>query len=177
MSKRRPRKPRGKIGTLRLGKPASYIEIRLPDFKADIEKVILQNALAAAAAQKTDLYALTGPPIQNGENDFDFTLPSARGDEYLDLMEVAPLHEFGGSYDKSPQVIQVGELARMVYDLIAQKSSKYPRARVDPIHLRLYSADRRLALPPIRADLACSLALHPHACVHHGRVLHARRHQ
>lgn len=146
-----------------MGRHTGYIEIRLPDTKADIEEVILHSALAAAAAQKHDMYALTGRPIQNREYDFDFTLPTARGDQYMDLLEAAPLEEYGGAYDKVPQTMRAGELAKKVYALIERKSSKYPGGQASPIHLLLYSTDWRLSLPPsVLTLLAHWLRRRPH---------------
>jgi hypothetical protein len=148
VSKGKRKKPRGRMGLVSLARQPSYVELRLPDVKADIEKAILQHALATAVAQKRDIYGLAGTPRQNKENDFDFVLPTKRGEEYIDLMEAAPLEEFGGSYEKVPQEMRAGELATKIYALIERKSSKYPRSAKTPIHLLLYTTDWRLSLPP-----------------------------
>jgi len=142
------RKPRGKIGVVTLGRNPAYHAIHLPETKPEIEHAILRAALATARRQGNDPYALVRPPEQNIENDFDFTLTTRTGTAFLDLLEVAPLEDFGGSYENVPQILRVGDIASSVYSLIRRKHNKYQGIWQTPIHLLAYTTDWRLALPP-----------------------------
>lgn len=133
---------------MELGRDPTFHEIVLPHEKAEIEAAILQAGLATAALSGQDPYQLLQQPTQNDENHFDFTLRTAQGEEYLDLMEAAPLQHYGGSYEAVPQVLNVGELAAAVYELVLRKNAKYQGIWARPIHLLLYTTDWRLSLPP-----------------------------
>ncbi len=79
------RKPRGLNGPLRVttGAKAELLPNELPADKAGIERAILNGALVASSTQQIPLYELVSGPEQNGENNFDFTLPTSTGNEYL----------------------------------------------------------------------------------------------
>jgi hypothetical protein len=101
-------------------------------------------------------------PEQNAENDFDFTLTTRTGVAFLDLVEVAPLEAFGGSYENVPQILRVGDIAGSAYSLIRRKHSKYQGIWQTPIHLLAYTTDWRLALPPSALTLLAHW-LHSHS--------------
>jgi hypothetical protein len=106
MSKRR--KPTGSTGFVSYredGRGPRYQRLPFPESKADIERMILDGCLRALAGSGDNPYALAGEPAQNEENNFDFTLPTARGPEYLDLVEVADLSRSKGSYEAASDVL------------------------------------------------------------------------
>jgi hypothetical protein len=107
----------------------------LPDTKADIERRILSHARAAAETQGRSLYDLVSEPIQNAENDFDFTLETTSGRQYLDLVEVV----LAGGYEGASNAIEVGSFADQLWALVKKKSQKYGVPRRHRVHLLLYS--------------------------------------
>jgi hypothetical protein len=150
MSKRRkPKKPRGKMGVVQLSqnrKDALIVEFTLPASKEEIESFVLEEMINSIKRTGVDPYQLLSVPIQNSENDFDFTLHTATGIEYLDLLEVAPLENFRGAYENAPSVYKVGELADAILYQISKKNQRYD-AHCE-IHLLLYSTDWRFYLEP-----------------------------
>ena len=56
-----------------------------------IEAFIVAGATATAAKEGVRLFGQTSRPIRNTANSLDFTVPTESGDQYLDLLEVAPL--------------------------------------------------------------------------------------
>ena len=87
---------------------------------------------------------LFGNPRPNEENDFDFTVSTARGDAYLELMEVAPLAAFGGSYEDAAAIHKAGELASSISKEIFRKSKRYRSKR--ELFLLLYITHWSFAL-------------------------------
>lgn len=146
------RKPRGTTGSVQLGggKPSAFVPIELPDTKEDIQDEILDGALRAGK-EKDDpslpwFYRHAGRPVTNEENNFDFTLEIDGGEEYLDLIEAAPLATSGGSYEKLPLAYSQGELADALFRAILRKVIKYGPAGYRTIHLLLYDTDQKLRL-------------------------------
>lgn len=117
------------------GRDPELLPYQLPAEKAGIEWRILDLALKAGESQKISLYGLVGAPIQNPENDYDFTLPTVAGTEYLDLIEVV----LKGGYQGSPNSIGVGDMAEQMYSLVARKAKKYGFRRRSTVHLLLYA--------------------------------------
>lgn len=141
------KKPTGTIGELRMAKAGGHFEaVEWPRTKAAIETAVLDGALTSARAKGMDLFDLVRPPIQNPEDDFDFTLYTRAGEQYLDLMEVAPLRAVGGSHSKAPRAYVVGELADRVWEEISRKSTGYGSAPRTTIHLLLYPTDWRFLI-------------------------------
>jgi hypothetical protein len=145
MSKNRRRhksitKPTGVIGPIVLDpsvRTAEFVPIKFP---TEIERYILDRAIATVGKTGHSLYRLTATPIQNPESHFDFTLPTARGEQYLDLLEFAPLT---GSYRGAPSSFYVWEFAEQLHKQVAKKASKYGYPRRERIHLLTYSTDWR----------------------------------
>src|SRR5262249_28981471 len=101
----------------------------------------------SAGVNLWSLYQLQGDPLQNPrEDDFDYILNTNRGTEFLDLMEVAPLNELGGTYDKVGLSYLHGERAEAIYAGILRKAQKYGRTHRSRIHLLLYATDWRLRI-------------------------------
>lgn len=156
------KKPTGELGSLRVGSgSAIYSTHKQPELKNEIEKRVLDLALCAARSKGDDLYNLTNPPIQNPENDFDFTLLTQNGTEYLDLMEVA-LFQGKGRYEDTPTSYNIGKMVQKVLEGIQKKSKQYGRPS-SPVHLLLYSTDWRFYLRSNVLDLLASrVARHKH---------------
>ena len=131
------RKPRGVNEVLKVtgGQPPELIPNQLPAEKSGIEARILDLALKAAEFMKIDLYGLASAPVQNDENNFDFTLDTTSGTEYLDLVEVV----LEGGYDGASSSILVGDMADQMFEQIKKKARKYGTRRRSNIHLLLYS--------------------------------------
>jgi len=143
-------KPTGQLGFVAL--PArdgerSYQAITWPNSKPDIERCILESALGAAAAAGLDLYELTQEPEQNPEQDYDFTLRTPRGREYLDLMEIVPQPWTRGPHDQAPSAYRVGDFADAIYQELIIKAKHYGGPSY-ALHLLLYVTDWRLRPGP-----------------------------
>ena len=106
-----------------------------PDAKDGIERTMLDIALVAAEAQKIALYDLSDSPKQNAEADFDFTLPTLDGNEYLDLVEVV----LAGGYQSAQSRVSASEMADHVFGLVMSKARKYGVQRRATVHLLLYT--------------------------------------
>jgi hypothetical protein len=148
-SKRKPRKPTGTIGPIIIGPHDRGVEFRPIDFptdKAEVERYIMTFVISGLRKTGTNFYKLVGNPVQNPEDDFDFTLPTKSGKEYLELMEVAALDHVGGSYNAAPASYNHGELADYVYAKLMAKAKKYGSPSHVPVHLLLYTTDWRFRL-------------------------------
>jgi hypothetical protein len=99
-----------------------------PTTKAQIEKTIVDIFLRSHTYFTGEPFFLSNPR-QNGENDFDFTVTSQRGDAFLELMEIAPLAQYGGSYEKVSPGYRAGELATAISKKIFKKSGRYKPKR------------------------------------------------
>jgi hypothetical protein len=153
MSKRRrktPKKPSGTSGLVAFGDafPPRYVPVTFPTEKLEIERQVLESALLASKHGGLDLYSfyrLAGKPVQyEAENNFDYMLPTATGQEQLDLEEVAPLERLGRSYDAVELAYLHGERADAIYSLIRKKVQGYGPNPSSVIHLMLYATDWRL---------------------------------
>jgi hypothetical protein len=91
-------------------------------------------------------YDLIAEPVQNPQNSFDFTLSTSSGEQYLDLMEVAPLEHIQGSYANAPHSYNHGWFADAVLEKVDAKSKKYGPSPRAVIHLLLYSTDWRFRI-------------------------------
>jgi hypothetical protein len=122
---------------------AEFQPISFPKDKAKREQFIVKFVTHGLRRSGHNPYKLTEEPIQNPESDYDFTLQTVSGTEYLELMEVAPLEGVGGSYQKAPGSYNHGELADFIYDKLIAKSTKYRARPLPRIHLLLYTTDWR----------------------------------
>ncbi|HWM41245.1 MAG TPA: hypothetical protein VNP36_02295 [Burkholderiales bacterium] len=142
----RPKKPTGPRGILTLrgqGLPPLFMPAGSPASTEGIEGFIVEGATATAAKQGVQLFGQTSRPVRNTASPFDFTIPTETGDQYLDLLEVAPLSYVDGSHDRGPAPYSQGELADRVWSEIQRKALKYgpPLAA---IHLLVFPTDWRL---------------------------------
>lgn len=124
-----------------------------PRTKEDIEQHLLDSMLCASKKSGLNPYHLVGIPDKNPENDFDFTLPTVAGDEYLDLMEVAPLDVYRCTHETAPTSYVNGKFADVIMDKVLAKSSGYGRSPKSAIHLLLYSTDWKFNLTVGLTDL------------------------
>ncbi|MCI0487476.1 MAG: hypothetical protein L0229_12855 [Blastocatellia bacterium] len=148
-SKKKPKKPTGTIGPIIItphDRSAEFCPIDFPTDKAEVERYIVPFVIDGLRKTGTNFYKLVENPIQNPEDDFDFTLPTESGKEYLELMEVAALDHFGKFYDAAPASYNHGELADHVYTKLMAKAKKYGSLSHVPVHLLLYTTDWRFRL-------------------------------
>ena len=159
------RKPRGHLGYLSFGYGTPEFRIvALPESKEDIEQWMVDAMLRTHRAKDADPYALVGTPVRNPEANFDFTLPTARGDEYLDLMEIVVFSEDSSSpgHEAGPLAYDPDAMAEAIVEMVLVKSQHYGRPRT-PLHLLLYVTDWRFELlQPVDELVALALASRPH---------------
>jgi hypothetical protein len=149
-SKKPSRKPSGSIGPIVMNPAdgsAEFQALNFPTDKAELERYVVKFVVSGLRRMGTNFYALVADPVQNPADDFDFTLPTKAGKEYLELMEVAALENVGGSYDAAPASYNHGELADYVYSKLMKKAQKYGVLQT-PVHLLLYTTDWRFRLAP-----------------------------
>lgn len=99
--KRHRSKPLGEIGPILIspeGQSSGFRRVDLPDGKEEIEQFIVNLALKVEPRLR-ELYGLIDEPERTRENDFDFTVKTKSGNQYLELTEIAPLELTGGRYD------------------------------------------------------------------------------
>lgn len=134
--------------TVGAGKPPQEMlqnDLHLPHDKGGIERVIATQF--AADARNCDLPAkIIAQPVQNDENDIDFSIETNLGSMGLELVEYAPVGKLGFAGPKPTEFSPI-ERAREVTELIAKKSEKY-RHYQKHAHLMLliYVTDNAWAL-------------------------------
>lgn len=124
------KKPRGTpfhlsvtVGTGQPPREMEKVELTLPIHKAGIESVVAEKF--AIDARNYDLPAqIISLPIQNQENDIDFTIETNLGLMGLELVEYAPVGKAGFSGPK-PTTYSPVERGREVLHLIEKKNHKY----------------------------------------------------
>lgn len=139
------KKPTGTLGFVRIGvdQPPHFTKLDFPGGKEEIERFILEATVRKAERDGLNLFHLKAHPVQNPENHFDFTLPTSNGEQYLDLMEVAPLSDTDGSYAKAPASYNQGDMADVILGLVLKKAAKYGVRMRTPLHLLMYTTDWR----------------------------------
>lgn len=115
----------------------TYERIEFPTSKPEIEKLIADwfvgsMAKAAISFGEQPMFSEATP---NSENDFDFTVSTAKGAVYLELQEAAPLN---GPYENAPDKYKPYEYAQYILSKIRDKSAKYPKNKVQDIFLLIY---------------------------------------
>lgn len=143
------RKPTGTLGAVTFGSEGrmpAFNAVQFPPIKEEIETFVLNAALRQMRKNGQQCYDLIAEPVQNPQNSFDFTLLTSSGEQYLDLMEVAPLEHIQGSYDNAPHSYNHGGFADAVWGKVDAKSKKYGSSPRAVIHLLLYSTDWRFRI-------------------------------
>jgi hypothetical protein len=125
-----PEKPTGRSGFFRIyaSGEATPVENSRPTNKAEIEQAIVDMFLRSHTYFTGEPFFLNNPR-QNAENDYDFTVTSPKGDASLELIEIAPLAEVKGDYEKVSAGHRAGDLAKAVGDAIFKKSNRYQPKR------------------------------------------------
>jgi hypothetical protein len=145
MTKRKkPRKPTGHAGSIvvsSLPQASGFERVEFPGGKDELERYIFGGARRTATRVGMDPYRLLGEPVQNPENDFDFTLPTAYGREFLDLVEFAPITGAGG-YAGAPLSYTVDGLGDEVISAIRAKAEHYGTGMAG-LQLLVFSTDFR----------------------------------
>ena len=152
------KKPTGRSGFMRFqaksdGKVEGvYTQLRLPDAKADVERLMAQWFLdvLANASREGSMEPMFWDLRANAEDDFDFTVSTVRGPAYLELQEIAPLT---GPYESAPEKYKPYDLAEYIIEKIRSKSAKYARQKQENLFLLTYVTHWSFALSP--ATLAC----------------------
>lgn len=85
---------------------------------------------------------------QNHQNDFDFSVVTTEGPKFLELMEIAPLENLRGSYDKAPSSYKPYDFAAYILAKINGKSERYRGAASSNICLLMYITDWAFTLSP-----------------------------
>jgi len=132
-----PRKPTGTTGPLHVSaEEAEFLQLEFPSTKEEIEEFIVE-----AFVRNSDSMPLRiSEWKQNHQNDFDFSVVTTEGPKFLELMEIAPLENLRGSYDKHP--VRIGRT-------ILQNIS-WPRSTENL---------RGIAEPPLRVSASCCMLL------------------
>jgi len=141
----RPTKPTGLRGILMQrgqGLPPLFMPLGFASSGEGIEGFIVAGATATAAKEGVRLFGQTARPVRDTASSFDFTVPTESGDQYLDLIEVAPLSYIDGSHEKGPGPYYQGEMADRVWSEIQRKASKCGPV-IAAIHLLIYPTDWR----------------------------------
>lgn len=117
----------------------------LPEHKTSIETLVATKF--AVDARDYDLPAqILSDPIQNEENDIDFTIETNLGQMGLELVEYAPVGKAGFSGHK-PTDFNPVDRGREVIGLIAKKNMRYQHYKKFPhLMLLVYVTDNAWAL-------------------------------
>lgn len=119
------------------GASAEFQPIELPHDKAGIETRMAEGFIRAATFQALLPFRVQ-TIVPNAENDFDFNLETSHGPKVLELVEIAPLQQLGGSYDSATGVIKSYPFAEQVLRVILGKSGHYGSRPPVGLHLLLY---------------------------------------
>jgi len=160
--KNKPRKPTGTSGVLIVGGGKQrFIRTQYGTSKEEVEDFFMKAAMRSNLGEALNLI---GEPIRNRENFFDYSISTTRGQEYIDLMEIAMLEKVAGSYDRMPETTDSGLFADYVWEQIDRKSSHYGGKPRSNLHLLLYSTDYRFDLTDSAEELIAYFAnCRPHA--------------
>lgn len=142
-------KPTGITGPIAMG-PAGvqHLRVEFPGEKAAIEQVIAAAFCAGKAGlrQQINRYGGFRDLVAQPENSIDFKVETDRGTRWLELAEFAPLHEFGGRYENTPNTWPVDLQIKLLTGLIEKKCRK---GYGSDVILVIYKTHRQLAIPPM----------------------------
>ena len=169
-------KPQGKTGPVKFGNDGpQWIVTTLPGSKARREQLVadlfVKSFESWVASESEPSLRPFGAPVQNQENDLDFTVSTGIGEVLMELAEFAPLAEYGRRFEAAPPAIPPQEKARLVAALVARKSAHQGGAGrilllyvteqgfwLDPCTIECMR--RTLAADPPRFDRVFYLSLH-----------------
>lgn len=136
------KKPTGVIGKIIIhgdGSKPEFVQLKFPEKKDDIEKMIISKSIQIGNPL-WNLYGLVSIPTQNIEYDLDFSLETKTGTEFLDLIELVVLGK--GGYENASFEYNHGEMADAIIKGIKKKSNHYKGIK-NNLHLIVYSTDTR----------------------------------
>ena len=133
-----PRKPTGTLGPIQVSADeAQFLQIEFPRTKEEIEEFIVKSFVRSSESLSPRISSYA----QNSQNDFDFSIETAEGRKFLELMEVAPLENLRGSYEKAPSSYRPYDFAQYIFSKINGKSERYRGAASSNICLLIYITD------------------------------------
>ena len=116
---------------------AEFLQIEFPRTKEQIEQFIVSSFVRNSGSLPLKIGSYT----QNSQNDFDFSAETNEGRKFLELMEIAPLENLRGSYEKAPSSYRPYDFAEYIFAKINGKSEKYRGAASSNICLLMYITD------------------------------------
>lgn len=159
-------KPQGRDGPVKIGDGgAEWIVTTLPGNKAEREKLVADLFVKGfqqwVATESQPSLKPFGAPVQNDENDLDFTVPTSLGNMLMELAEFAPLAEHGPKFDSAPASVPPKEKAALATALVEKKSAHQGGANR---FLVLYVTEQGFWLDPFTIEwMRRSLAAKPPA--------------
>lgn len=118
----------------------SFEKIDFPKEKDAVEVLMVSDFISSMdnLMSQNGMKWFMSEPIQNSENDFDFTVTLPDGSKaWLELMEIAPLKLFGG-YNKVPGKYKPYDLAKIITAMIMKKAVRYSGSIGRELHLLTY---------------------------------------
>lgn len=139
------RKPTGTTGPLHVSaEGAEFLQLEFPRTKEEIESFIVEAFVRNSGSMPLRISEWK----QNHQNDFDFSVVTTEGPKFLELMEIAPLENLRGSYDKAPSSYKPYDFAAYILAKINGKSERYRGAASSNICLLMYITDWAFTLSP-----------------------------
>lgn len=118
----------------------SFEKIVFPKEKDVVEVLMVSDFISSMnmLMSQSRMKWFMSEPVQNSENDFDFTITLPNGNKaWLELMEIAPLELFG-AYDKVPAEYKPYDLAKIITAMIMKKAVRYSGRIGRELHLLTY---------------------------------------
>lgn len=133
-----PQKPTGITGALHVSaEGVEFLQLEFPKTKEEIETFIVEAFVRNSGLMPLQISEWK----QNHQNDFDFSIGTTEGPKFLELMEIAPLENLRGSYDKAPSSYKPYDFAAYILAKINGKSERYRGATSSNICLLMYVTD------------------------------------
>ena len=117
------------------GNKVSSNSIIFPETKEAIENLIMEKFVENTNA--LDTFFKFKSFSQNTQNDFDFSVETTIGKNYIDVMEIAILNK--GSHDSANNQYNDLEFSENIFKKISEKSRKYGNRK--PLFLLIYPTD------------------------------------
>lgn len=169
-------KPQGKSGPVAIrAKGLEWVLTTLPGNKAEREQLVanlfVKSLDSWVAGESEPSLRPFGVPLQNNENDLDFTVSTSIGDVLMELAEFAPLAEHGPNFEAAPLTLESQEKAKLATALVAKKSAHQGGAdRILLLYVTEYGfwldpcsiecMRRALAVAPPKFDRVYYLSIH-----------------
>ncbi|KAA9001638.1 hypothetical protein FJU30_04925 [Affinibrenneria salicis] len=121
--------------------------VDFPDSKSEIELFIAQAFCEGKPNLNPQIKRYGKCNLKHQpENSIDFQIETEKkGTKWLELAEFAPLNEFGGKYENTPNEWKVEDLTSLFLELIYKKNSKQYG---DGVILLIYNTHDSLFIPP-----------------------------